>query len=121
MKKKAKTLPDLSKDGKLAIVMMAPWIELVGIVWALWSIKRITTEGVSYLNFLPLLCLLLILVLKVVSIPGLRARKKVGWNAVFYLAVVEAIYYFTLAEPVNLIIASCISFYLLFQVKEYYK
>lgn len=64
---------------------------------------------------------LAILILGVMALPGLFARKKSGWNMTFYeiaLSFVGSIFY---GNMVGAIVGAVISFYVLFQVKSYYK
>jgi len=60
-------------------------------------------------------------VLMLLAIPGLFKRSKIGWNYVYYSVLVNAVYSLINMQLFGLIVGTLISFYLLFQVKSYYK
>lgn len=127
-------LPPLSKGGKDAIVNITPWVALVfgvlGILASLAGFGILTAlsplvmlgGGISAAgtNILQALIGIVGSVLLLLAFPGTKAKKINGWNMLFYSEVVNTL---SAVIAVNLtgIIISLISFYILFQIKEYYK
>lgn len=127
-------LPPLPKSAQQAIVNITPWLALVfGILGVLASLAGLGIVGV----FSPLIALgggfgaasgsllgmLLALVgsaLLLAAFPGTKARKLQGWNLLFWsevVSVVSSLASFSLSGVVFALIA----FYLLYQIKPYYK
>ncbi len=130
-----KKAPQLPIGAKEAIVKFAPWVTLVLLVlglpavFLLFGLGALLTPfsyvvggvhfGLSYT--LSLIILAATLVLEALAIPLLMKRSKKGWNFIFYaslLGVVSNIVSFNLG---SLIIGALISFYILFQIRSYYK
>jgi len=67
-------------------------------------------------------------ILYIVAYPGLRDRKKVGWNYIYYGALLNVAYaivslftsYDVVSSFAGAVIGSAIAFYLLFQIREAY-
>lgn len=144
----------LPKNAKDVLVKIAPWLTLasgvLGILSAisLWRAAHYVNEWVDYANqisasfggptqanklglffWLSLASLLLFSVLAFLAFPGLKNRKKTGWNLVFYSALASLV-----LSVVSLFyegggfgsflmtgLASALGLYLLFQVRSYYK
>jgi hypothetical protein len=60
-------------------------------------------------------------VLMLAAYPGLKARKINGWNLLFWSEVINLVYNLVALNILGAIVGGLISFYLLFQVKSYYK
>lgn len=127
-----KKAPALPKNVKEVLVKYAPWITLIVLVLALPALLAIFGLGsvFSYAMFgvrlgaayyLSLLFLLVTVVLQGMSIKGLFARTKNGWNLVFYSILVNAVYSLLAGNWGGLIIGTLISLYIVFQIREYYK
>lgn len=127
-------LPALPKNGKEGLVSVTPWVALVfGILGILASLA-----GLGLLTaFSPLIALssglagaagsvvgavlgLVSSVLLLAAFLGTKAHKMQGWNMLFWseaVSVVAAVLAFSLGG----VLVSLIAFYLLFQIKSYYK
>ncbi len=147
----------IPENGRKAIVRYLPWITLVLAVlmllsslllwqWANTANKIVnianeysrlsgTTDMIANVSrltaavWIGLVILLVEGVMYLAAFPGLRDRKKQGWNLLFYLAVLNIVYgvviTFTgygqgLGSLILSIIGSIIGFYLLFQIRSYY-
>ncbi|MEJ0073109.1 MAG: hypothetical protein WDN27_03460 [Candidatus Saccharibacteria bacterium] len=152
--RKAPKLPD---GGKKALVEWAPWISLiVGILtllsaWSLWHWARAVDGLTNYLNtvcnaygttsacgvstsryslalWLGVIVLVIEGVLYVAAYSGLKARKKQGWNYLYYGALINVVYaiislftdYDKVGHFIGALIGSAIGFYLLFQIRSAY-
>lgn len=81
-------------------------------VWVWLAIAVLVVEGVLYL----------------LAFPGLRDRKKQGWNYLFYGALVNVVYavvslftdYNAVSSFIGALIGSVIGFWLLFQIRSAY-
>jgi len=60
-------------------------------------------------------------VLEFLAVPGLFKKTRQGWNFVYYSALVSVLYSLVSFNLGGLIIGALISFYILFQVRTYYK
>lgn len=150
-----KGLPPLSKGAKDWFVKVWPILALIlGIIqlllaWSLWHTGHLVSNAVNYLNqvsrlygngttvqnlgffyWLALVVLIINGVILLIAYPGLKARKKTGWDMLFLAGIVNVIYGLSLAfdsnyggigQFIGAIIGSAIAFYLLFQVRSYYK
>lgn len=131
-----KKAPALPKNIKEVIVKIAPWLEVLGVVFSIPGLMAVLgfnamMYGTPYggymaaragYNFsLASLFLMASLVLMVLAIPGLFKRSKMGWNYVYYSVILNAIYSLISMQLFGLIVGTIIGFYILFQVKSYYK
>ena len=127
-------LPPLSKNARQAIVNITPWIALIfGILGILG-----TLAGFGILTiFSPLIVMgsgfntaagslvgvalgLVAAILLLVAYPGTKARKYKGWKMLFWSEVVNllaAVLSFSLLG----VLINLVGFYLLYQIKPYYK
>lgn len=131
-----KKAPALPKGGREFIVMIAPWLVIVGAIFtvpailALFGLSAMMSAapygaavamslGPTY--YLSVLLLVVVVVMELFALPGLFAKKKNGWNLVFYATLVSALSSLLSMNLGGFIIGTLISLYLLFQVREYYK
>jgi len=127
-----KKAPPLPKNIKELLVKFAPWITIIVLVLSLQGL--LLFFGLGSMFYIPMMgfrlglaynisiiFLLITAVLRGLSIKGLFARTKYGWNMVFYSILVNAIYDLLLGNFVGLILGGLISLYFAFQVREYYK
>lgn len=143
----------LPANGKEGLVKAMPWITLLGgllMLWAAWTLWQLVgwandvanfsntfsqMYGVGYVapvGMAPLLWVsLAVLVVEAVmffmAFPALQARKKSGWNLLFWVsllnaaeAVVQAVGYSNMGSLIGSLIGSVIGLYLLFQIRSYY-
>ncbi|MFA5004158.1 MAG: hypothetical protein WC498_02670 [Candidatus Saccharimonadales bacterium] len=147
--------PKIPEGGKKWFVEYLPWLSLIGGVFTLWSAYALWhwAHAVSGLvNFANQLCTaygggtcgsvsrfsfwvwasIVVLavegVLYLLAFPGLKARKKAGWNYLYYGALVNVAYavvsIFTdnngFGHFIGAAIGSAIGFWLLFQIRSAY-
>lgn len=150
-----KQAPELPTNGKKALVQYLPWISLaLGIIslWAvyvLWHWAHLANNLINYANsisaayggpaiannrlsfgiWIGLAVLAVEAVLYILAYPGLRDRKKSGWNLLFYGLLINVVYgvvilftsYGGLGNLIWSLIGSAIGFYFLFQIRASYK
>ncbi len=150
--KKAPTLPE---GGKKFVVKYLPWFSLmVGIltlygVYLLWHWAHWANQAASYVNswnayygqplihlnhmtavlWLGLLVLTAEAVVYLAAFPATRARRKQGWNLLFYATLINIVYgflvmftsYGNVGSFIGGIVSSAGGFYFLFQVRDRYK
>jgi hypothetical protein len=149
-----KNAPKLPANAKKMIADWAPWVALiVGVLsllsaYWLWQAANAVSAYVNLANqvsaayggvtttaanmtlwvWLALLVLVAEGLLYVLAFPGLRARKKAGWNYLYWGALVNVAYalvsLFTLNGAggfVGALLSSAIGLWLLFQVRSEYK
>ena len=144
----------LPENGKKTIAEWLPWISLaLGLLtlWAaysLWHWADVADEAVEYVNslsrafggtevvadrftagiWLGLIVVAIEGVLYLAAFPALKARKKSGWNLVFYAALVNIVYAVVLlftdyggaGNFILNLIGSVIGLWLLFQIRSVY-
>lgn len=132
----AKT-PSLPKNVKDILVKITPILALVfgilGVLGAIAGLGLLTVfsplaalggvNGVSSYGggFIAALFLLASSILLLAAFPGTKARKKQGWNLLFWSEMVGLIGSIVSLSFFSGIIGALIGFYLLFQIKSYYK
>lgn len=123
-----KKAPALPENVKEFIVKYSPYLCIVVIVLFLPSLLLALGLGSFFgyifhpsLSFYGII-LLLSIILQFMAIPGLKKRSRKAWEYMFYasiLSLISSIFAFNkLGEG---IISALISFYILFQIKSYYK
>lgn len=143
----------LPKEAKDWLVKYAPLFAVITgfisilLALGLWQLTRATNIAIDYLNsvsqqvgqgsvarklglfwYLALASLIVQSIMQFVAYSGLRDRKKMGWNWLFYSAlvsVVVGIFYIFIQDRGVLsfiwnLITAIISLYLLFQIRSYY-
>jgi hypothetical protein len=149
-----KNAPKLPANGRKMIVEYLPWINLVlGVLalWAaytLWQWAHVANGFVDYANrlsaayggpavatgrlglviWLSLAVLAIEAVLYIAAFPALKARKKSGWNLLFYAMLVNVVYgvvtvfsdYGGFGNLLGTVIGSVIGLYFLFQIRGSY-
>ncbi|MDD4938510.1 MAG: chromate transporter [Candidatus Shapirobacteria bacterium] len=126
--------PQLPKSIKDFIVKIGPYLALIGIILSLpaivasigigammapWALSGKLGSGVHF-SFWTLFSLVVV-VLEIMAIPGLFKRNKNAWNLLFYASLVGVISGLLSFNLGNLIIGTIISWYVLFQIRSYYK
>src|SRR5258708_2310004 len=150
-----KSVPNLPENWRKSLSDFMPWLALiVGVLsllaaWGVWGAGMIVNSAVSYTNalnsyyrpptvatagwtlwlWLALITILAEGVLYLLAFPALRAHKKMGWDLLFYGALVNLAYAIVVifAFPVDgvgrligSLIGSAIGFYFLYQIRSYY-
>ncbi len=128
----------LPKGAKDVLVSLAPWLALIGgilgilgalAVFGLGSIfgplalyGGVAYAGTYYTTYLVSSVVLGVSgLIDLLAFPGLQKRSIKGWRWLFYGELIWAVSALVKFDLVGLIIGSLIGFYLLFQVREYYK
>ena len=115
--------PALPANIKDVLVKIAPWLSLVfgilGVLGILGAMGILATFSASVMAGAVLA--LISSVLMVMAFPGLRDRKVAGWKWSFYSQLVSVLLSVVALNFVGALIGGLIGFYLLFQIKSYYK
>jgi len=131
-----KKAPSLPSNVKEIIVKYSPYLILISIICILpvfFGLLGLSTMllpasfygygGVGYgAKFtISTLFSLISLVISVVALPGMFKRSEKSWRLIFYGSLVSFVSNLISFNLGSLIIGSAISWYVLFQVKSYYK
>jgi len=132
--KKVPALPENIKEG---IVKYGPYLALVGIVFSLSALLASfgiggigavvaplaalsgVRSGIGYI--FPLIFGLMIIVLEAMAIPGLFKKQMKAWKLMFYVSLVSAVSSLSTLDLPGLIVGLGLSWYILFQIRSYYK
>ena len=129
-----KKLPPLPANWKDVIVNIVPWLALIfgliGVFGSLAAVGVLTFLAPAVLlgggasvasgGIIGAVLALVASVLMVAAFPGTRAKKMSGWNLLFWsetVSVISSVIAFSIAG----VIGALIGFYILFQIKSYYK
>ncbi len=127
-------LPALPKNVNEVIVKITPWIAVIfGVLGVLSSIALfgITTVAAPFLamggyvgqaggGMIAAVLALVSSVLMVAAFPGTKSHKMSGWTLLFYSEVVSVVASVVMLS-VGGLVGNLIGFYILFQIKSYYK
>jgi hypothetical protein len=128
--------PALPANIKEILVQFAPWFAILGIVLSVPGIVSLLGAQ-AMLSSVPMMAayapqagytvlvsgvtLIINVVLMVLALKGLFAKTKPGWTFMFYATLVNAVSSLLLMNIAGLVIGTALSFYILYQVKSYYK
>jgi hypothetical protein len=142
----------IPESGRTGIVKIMPWLTLVGgilMLWAAWHLYQIATIVTTYTSYLysttagyytppatasvtlvmwiSIFLLALEGLLFFIAFPALRARKKSGWNLLFWVALLHVVYalvyLFSDMQVFSFIFSlasSTVGLYFLFQIRSHY-
>ena len=145
----------LPKELKELIVKFAPWLALIGgalsifSAYGIWEATRrvnqwavtanqwaeslgvdapVRTAELNFSTGLSIVVMLVVAVLSLLAFPGLKDRKKVGWNLLFYGLLVNIAHSiitlftdnYSMGSFVMTLVISAIGLYFLFQLRSYY-
>lgn len=127
-------LPPLPKKWNEVIVGITPWVALVfgvlGVLVSLAAFGILTFlapfavmgygAGAASSGIIGSVLFLISSALLLLAFPGTKARKMQGWNLLFYSEVVSLISS-VVAFSFGGVVGSVIGFYILFQIKSFYK
>lgn len=127
-------LPELPKSATDVLVRITPWIALIfgvlGVLGSLAGLGILTALspfvmmgngiGGTATSLLTALLSLVSSALLLAAFPGTKAHKLQGWNMLFWSEVVSTLSSVLLISLTG-VIGAFIGFYLLYQIKRYYK
>ncbi|HSD98739.1 MAG TPA: hypothetical protein VLB73_03505 [Patescibacteria group bacterium] len=128
-------LPSLPKGGRDVLAQVAPWFALIfgvlGVLAGLGGLGILSVLspmmllgsglGTTANTLLSVAIALVGSVLMLVAFPGLKKRKMQGWNLLFWSEAVSFVSSLVAFSFVGGVIGALIGFYLLYQIKSYYK
>lgn len=116
------------------IVKYSPWINIVLLVLFAPAILLTFGVGTVLLPFsvaggpgataglsLALIALVAQVALMIAALPGLFARKKIGWTLAFYSVVLNLLFGLLNLNIIGALFSAVVGSYVLFQIKSYYK
>ncbi len=122
-------LPVLPKDARELLVKIMPWVALIfgvlGVVGSLFAFgvvsgtSAIVNTGIGG-GYVAIIIGLISAALLLAAFPGTRAHKEKGWKLLFWSEVVNTIGAL-LAISLFGVLFALIGFYVIFQIKSYYK
>lgn len=127
--------PPLSPNIREVLVKVAPWLALVFGVLGVFGALAATGIMAALSPFMVLggglsvaagglagaVLALVSSVLMLMAFSGLRDRKMAGWKWSFYSQLVSVVSSVVALNLVGAVVGAMIGFYLLFQIKSYYK
>jgi hypothetical protein len=129
-----KKAPQLPENVKEFIVKISPYLAIIGVIFALPAILTVLGIGAvaaplalmggvgAFGGFtIGLIFSAIMIVIQIVAIPGLFKRSLSAWRLLFYASLLSAASSLFNLQLGSLIIGTAISFYILFQVRSYYK
>lgn len=151
-----KTAPKIPENGRKSLVQWMPWIALIFGALQFWSARALwrlsdrvddlrfrdevarqfgladTTPDLNQFYWLALIILTASGVILLLAYPGLRDRKKAGWNWIYYGEILTAVYavislffdnYYGggFGRFIGSAIGVVIGLYLLFQIRDHYR
>lgn len=127
------TVPKLPANVLDIIVKVVPYLALIGGILGLWATVsalgmfgavsmivpiNVTTPALFYIG---LLFGVAASILDLVAFPKLQTNSKIGWDYLYYGAVLSFVQSVLSLNFIGAILGSLISMYLLFQIRHYYK
>jgi hypothetical protein len=120
-------IPD---NGRELIVKFGPWICLLLLVITLPAVLFLLGLGAALVPFAgyayatgftySTIFLIAYFALLIAALPGLFARKRSGWNFLFYGELLNIVWMLLSAQILGAIVGGLIGLYLLFQVRSLY-
>lgn len=128
----------IPENWKELIVKFSPYLTILGIVISVPAVLAVLglgalvspfsaflgpsytfSYGFNYL--LSMIVLGVVIVLEAMAVPGLFKRQEKAWRLLFYSSLVSVLSGILGRDLIGTIIGALLSWYILFQVKEYYK
>jgi hypothetical protein len=133
-----KTPFSIPKNWKELIVQFVPYLTILRIivsvpaVFAVLGLGALVSPFTAFLGpryapsysfnyVLSMVALAVVIVLAAMAVPGLFKREEKAWRFLFYASLVNVVSGFLGGDWVGMIIGILLSWYVLFQVKEYYR
>jgi hypothetical protein len=128
-------LPSLPTNVTDVLVKLAPWLAFIfgmlGVLGALAATGVLAVLsplvmmgggfGVAVGGVIGGLLALASSVLMLLAFPGLRDRKMAGWKWSFYSELVSIVGSLVALNLIGAVVSALVGFYILFQIKSYYK
>jgi hypothetical protein len=123
----------IPREAKDFIVQYGPWITLILLILMVPAIFAALGLAAFFLpfaqaagkidgvNYLSVVLGIIVIVLEAMALPALFKRSKQGWNLLFYASVVSALSNLITLNIGALILGTLIGWYVLFQIRSYYK
>jgi len=130
VKKAPFSIPENLKE---LIVQFTPYLTILGIVGSVLILFGALVSpftgflgpryalSYSFNYVLSMVALAVVVVLEAMAVPGLFKRQEKAWRFLFYASLVNAVSGFLGGDWVGMIIGTLLFWYVLFQVKEYYR
>lgn len=131
--------PQLPESWKKFIVMVSPWLAIIGVILgaiaaftlfsSMSSMMALSGAYGAYAAaagysptwiWISLAFMVAMLVLEALAIPGLRNKAYVGWKWMYYASLLSLVQGIVMMNFVSAIIGAVIGFYILFQVRSHY-
>jgi hypothetical protein len=129
-----KKLPAMPENVREMIVKYGPYITVVMMVLTIPAILAVIGIGMATTPFaiaagarygfgflVSAIFGIVMIVLEIMAIKGLFARQMKAWKLLFYISLIQAVSAVLRLDFGGLIIGSGISWYILFQIRSYYK
>jgi hypothetical protein len=128
-----KKAPNLPSNIKELLVNLTPWLVIIGIILTLPALMALFGLGAVAMPFqmmganfgyaykLSILVSSITIILELIALPKLFSRKIQGWRLLYYAALISVASNLLTLSIFSALIGGVISFYLLFQIKSYYK
>lgn len=133
-----KTPFSIPENWKEIIVQFAPYLTILGIIVSVPAVLAVLGLGALVSPFtaflgpryafsygfnyiLSMIVLGVVIVLEILAVPGLFKREQKAWRFLFYASLVGIVSGVLGGGFISALISALISWYVLFQVKEYYK
>lgn len=122
--------PALPKGGRDVLVAIAPWIALIfGILGVFAGLALVGVSPLGMFGGVNMAVGALVSgvlaivgsVLMIMAFPGLRAHAMKGWMLLFWSEVVSVLSNVLNLNLLGAVVGGLIGFYLLYQIKSYYK
>ncbi len=124
----------IPENIKELIVKFGPWITVImmimlapillgalGLSAFIMPLSYLGGVGYGLNNTISLVLSVVIVVMDGMALPGLFNRTKQGWKMMFYVSLVSIVQSLFTGGIVSMLVSTIISWYVIFQVKSYYK
>ncbi len=132
----------ISDKGKLMIVKVAPWLDLILLLLFLPTAILVLTLGSAFSTLVPLggsqlhffyyfsvIVLLIQTIIMLIALPGLFKQARQAWQLLFYATLISLIYDLVnwLGDPAAVMgliwsgLTTVLTLYVLFQIKPHYR
>lgn len=132
-----KKAPMLPQNAKEIIVKIAPFLAIVSVIFTLPAILLLFGLGgvatvlapfgdVRSVTLIPtmwvsILLLVPVVILEVMAIPGLFAKTAVAWKYMYWAQLITIVSSLIQLNIMGALLSALIGFYILFQIKSFYK